>query len=396
MTRNQAEHIFKIDHRTMAENDLTNIGTVMSPTASMDDCSSTKSNYQRWITKLRGRPCFIWLISVVEVIVFLVELALNWSYTGTPIQIKPSFNPLIGPSTYVLIHIGARFGPCMYPIKDVIDEDLLRFPCPNYTGAVDQDSCSLNELCGFGGKNTPPNQWYRFFLAIFLHGGLVHLVVNIITQLVMGISVEKKIGSWRFALIYVVCGIFGNIVSANLAPAGSASVGCSGSLFGVIALFLLKLLFDWHKTSCSQLIFLIVGIVIDLGLGLLPLIDNFTHIGGFIMGCLLGLILSRSPPKFSLPVPTDRTFATTCQGKLQKFYHTHSRKWWLWCLFRAIILGLTIGLLVISLLNIYLWQVKCTWCQYINCIPIKDWCDTDQLTISDTINSTLTTLSLQP
>jgi hypothetical protein len=195
--------------------------------------------------------------------------------------------------------------------------------------------------------------------------------------LIIGISIEKKIGSWRFAIIYFISGIFGNIVSGNFAPNGSASVGCSGSLFGIIALFLLKLIFDWQKTSCGQFICIIVSIVIDIGLGLLPIIDNFAHIGGFIMGFLLGLAL------FPFPI--------TLQERLKKFFHNHRRKWWILYVLRFVVLGLAIGLLVLSLLNIYLWHVKCSWCQYINCLPINDWCDAGHLSTIDPTNSNFTT-----
>lgn len=310
---------------------------------------------------------FICLISIIEVMVFIVELGLNWSYTGSPIQIKPSVNPLIGPSAYVLIHIGAKFEPCIHEIEGITNDDQLRFPCPNYTGSIDQDSCDLIELCGFGGRNNPPNQWYRFILPIFLHGGLIHLIFNIVGQLILGIPVEKNIGSCRLAVIYFISGIFGNIISVNFAPSGSASVGSSGALFAILALFFLKLIFNWKKTSWCQFISFIISILIDLALGLLPMIDNFTHIAGFIMGCLLGVTLWKTPETIS--------------------EKPRSKKWYFWLIFRLLSLLLAIGLFLISILNIYRWNVKCHWCQYINCIPVNDWCEMDHL---KSINSTLT------
>jgi membrane associated rhomboid family serine protease len=265
----------------------------------------------------------------------------------------------------------------MYAIKEIADDSLLRFPCPNYTGSAEQDNCTLNELCGFGGVSSPPNQWYRFIIPIFLHGGLLHIFVNVLTQLIMGISVEKKMGSLRFAIIYFISGIFGNITSANFAPNGSASVGCSGSLLGIIALYLLKLIFDWKNTTFCQFICIIISIVIDLGLGLLPIIDNFAHIGGFIMGFLLGFALFQYP--------------TRSQERSKKFFRNRSRKWWILCVSRFIALGLGIVLFVLSLLNIYLWHLKCSWCQYINCLPVNGWCDADYLSTIDPRNSNHTT-----
>jgi membrane associated rhomboid family serine protease len=361
----------------------------------MDDYSSTTSdenNYcKRILNKLRGRPWFTWFISIVEIIVFIAELGKSWSLTGIPIQIKPSFNPLIGPSTYVLIHMGARFAPCMHTIKDITNDSFLRFPCPNYTGSIEQNFCTLNELCGFGGVSTPPNQWYRFIIPIFLHGGLIHVAVNIFTQLIIGVSMEKKIGSLRLAVIYFASGIFGNIVSDNLAPNGSASVGCSGSLFGIIALFLLNLLFDWHNTSCCQLICFIFGIIIDLGLGLLPLIDNFSHVAGFVMGFLLGLALLESPTRFRCQKEINRNLQPTHQGMFEKCFHNRPGKSGVWWVLRFVFLGTAILIFVLSILNIYLWKIECTWCQYIDCLPINGWCDAGHITTDDTMNSTLTT-----
>jgi membrane associated rhomboid family serine protease len=351
------------------------------PTTPSITSADQNSCCQKLLAKLRHWPWFIWFISIVEILVFIAELGQSWSLTGSPIQIKPSFNPLIGPSSYVLIYMGARFAPCMYAIKEITDDSFLRFPCPNYTGSADQDNCTLNELCGFGGVSSPPNQWYRFIIPIFLHGGLLHIFVNVFTQLIMGISIEKKIGSLKFAIIYFISGIFGNIVSGNFAPNGSASVGCSGSLFGIIALFLLNLILDWHNTSCGQFICFIICIVIDIGLGLLPIIDNFSHIGGFIMGFLLGLAL------FEFPARHRRQSEDNPQERSKKFFHIRLDKWWI---LRFVVLGIAIDLFVVLMLNIYLWGVRCTWCQYINCLPINDWCDIGHLNTMDTTNSTRT------
>lgn len=362
----------------------------------MDDYSfRTTSNqnncWKRIVIKLKEWPWFIWFISIVELIVFIAQLGVSWSLTGSPIQIKPSFNPLIGPSAYVSIYMGARFAPCMYAIKGFINDSFLLFPCPNYTGANDTDFCNLNELCGFGGVSSPPNQWYRFIIAIFLHGGFLHIAVNIAAQLVMGIPLERKIGSLRLAIIYFISGIFGNIFSGNFAPNGSTSVGCSGSLFGIIALYLLNLLFDWHNTSCCQLICFIIGIIVDLVLGLLPLIDNFSHVGGFIMGILLGLVLCASPDKFRHRKENPRDLSVGHHEQFKTYCCNRSKKWWIWCTIRLISLTIAIIILILSILNIYLWKLQCNWCQYIDCLPVNGWCESGHLENMDTITSTLIT-----
>src|SRR5262245_51355239 len=96
--------------------------------------------------------------------------------TGSPIMIHPSFNPMIGPSTYVQINMGARFVPCMRVTPNVQNATVpVQWPCPNTTTSdpnSPSNKCDLHELCGFGDlDNMHPNQWYRFILPMFLHAG---------------------------------------------------------------------------------------------------------------------------------------------------------------------------------------------------------------------------------
>lgn len=158
--------------------------------------------------------------------------------THSPIMIKPQFNPMIGPSTYVLINMGARFVPCMRSTKGVQDSQLsIDWPCPNTTSSNPSDpsmQCTLSQLCGFAGVPNPrvggsldeqpqPNQWFRFILPIFLHAGLIHIAFNLLLQLTMGRDMEKAIGPLRFALVYFSSGIFGFVMGGNFAASGIAS-----------------------------------------------------------------------------------------------------------------------------------------------------------------------------
>lgn len=153
--------------------------------------------------------------------------------TGTPIQTEPNFNPMIGPSPYVLINMGARFGPCMRNTEGVQDSELVQtWPCPNTT-STDAD-CQLSDLCGFGGVPNPrqggslddkpePNQWFRFILPIFLHAGLIHIAFNLLIQLTLGKEMELTVGWVRFILVYFSSGIFGFVLGGNYAGSGIAS-----------------------------------------------------------------------------------------------------------------------------------------------------------------------------
>ena len=167
---------------------------------------------------------------------------------------KPSFNPMVGPSPYVLIVMGARYVPCMHEIPELAN-NLWR--CPNTTTNLASDpnnQCTLGEACGFGAPHTNenPGQWFRFILPIFLHAGVIHIAFNMLLQLTIGREMEMAIGAIRYFLVYMSAGIFGFVMGGNYGGTNFASVGASGSLFGIIALTLLDLLYSWRGSQVAS------------------------------------------------------------------------------------------------------------------------------------------------
>ena len=182
------------------------------------------------------RPWFCYLMAVIQISVFIAELARNAVLTKTPIAIKPQFNPMIGPSVHVLINMGARFVPCMKTIDGITNNPITTYPCPDTTVAdTTKEGCTLAKWCGFGGANIPsdlggtapkggePDQWYRFITPIFLHAGLIHIAFNMLFQLKLGTDMEREIGHLRFAIVYFAAGIFGFVFGGNFAPNGQPS-----------------------------------------------------------------------------------------------------------------------------------------------------------------------------
>lgn len=321
--------------------------------------------------------------------------------TKSPIEIHPQFNPMIGPSPYVLINMGARYQPCMHNMHNVQDRAAgnISWPCPWATSNTGDDAkCTLSQLCGFGGVPEPhaggsitdhpyPNQWYRFIIPIFLHAGIIHIGFNMLLQMTLGRDMERSIGSVRFTLVYFSAGIFGFVLGGNFAATGIASTGCSGSLFGIMALTLLELLYTWRErqSPIKDLMFILVDVIISFVLGLLPGLDNFSHIGGFLMGLVLGICLLRSPnalrrrtgedePPYSSVGAPAATQDAASQGlrvfikQPAGFFKGRRAMWWLWWIVRALaLLGVLIGFIVL-LKNFYVWRTGCTWCKYLSCI----------------------------
>ena len=299
---------------------------------------------------------------------------------------------MIGPSTGVLINMGARYVPCMHNVFVIQSSTTpIDWPCPNAT--TDATDCTLSELCGFGGVPEPkyngdanqspaPNQWWRFFIPIFMHAGLIHIGFNLFLQLTVGREMEALIGPIRFFVVYMAAGIFGFVFGGNYAGTAIASTGASGSLFGIMALVLLDLVYSWRERShpVRELSFLLLEIIISFVLGLLiPFIDNFAHIGGFIVGLCLGVCLLHSPNALRRRIGPDSAYNTMQGGPAdhdhQPFYKNpvgffKGRKplWWAWWLVRAGALVLVIIAFIVLTTNFYKIGETCSWCKYLNCI----------------------------
>ncbi|KAK4103819.1 rhomboid-domain-containing protein [Parathielavia hyrcaniae] len=361
----------------------------------------------------RKIPFVVYFFTIVQVAVFIGEIVKNSMETGSPIMTQPSFNPMIGPSPYILVNMGARFVPCMHNVAGIQNANrTIPWPCPSsksLDSTLPENQCTLSDLCGFGGvpepaynPNTPltvkpaPNQWFRFIVPIFLHAGLIHIGFNMLLQLTLGRDMEKSIGSIRFFLVYMSAGIFGFVMGGNFAATGIASTGASGSLFGVIALTLLDLLYSWKDRAkpAKDLAFIILDVVISFVLGLLPGLDNFSHIGGFLMGLGLGVCLLHSPNSLrrrigddDAPYATERVSGGfAAQGTPPSFlknpvgfFKGRMPLWWAWWLIRAGALAAVTVVFILLLNNFYVTRATCGWCKYLSCLPVSNWCDIGNL-----------------
>jgi hypothetical protein len=203
-------------------------------------------------------------------------------------------------------------------------------------------------------------------------------------QLTLGRDMEKEIGPLRFALVYFSAGIFGFVLGGNYAADGITSVGASGSLFGILALTLLDLFYTWstRRSPIKDLLFILLDVAIAFVLGLLPGLDNFSHIGGFLMGLVLGICLLHSPQSLrerighdEPPYATVDTQPLAPTGQLSHFakqpmafFKGRKPLWWAWWLVRAG--GLVVAFIgfVLLLRNFYEWRNTCSWCKHLTCL----------------------------
>jgi len=314
---------------------------------------------------------------------------------------------MIGPSPYVLINMGSRYVPCMHSMKGIQDRTTggpISWPCPGSTNTT--DFCELHQLCGFNMQASQdpvypatitssniadypaPDQWFRFIVPIFLHAGIIHIGFNMLLQVTLGREIEMQIGSLRFFLVYFSSGIFGFVLGGNFAATGISSTGASGALFGILALTLLDLLYTWNdrKSPWKDFAFIMLDVVISFILGLLPGLDNFSHIGGFFMGLVLGICILHSPnalrkrinqdeppyapvAPYKASVPNGANSGTV--GFIKNpvgFFKGRKPAWWAWWLVRAGSLVFVFIVFILLLNNFYVHRKTCGWCKYLSCL----------------------------
>ncbi|OVA14143.1 Peptidase S54 [Macleaya cordata] len=140
------------------------------------------------------------------------------------------------------------------------------------------------------------HQGWRLVSCIWLHAGIIHLLANMLSLVFIGIRLEQQFGFIRIGIIYLLSGFGGSILS-TLFIRSNISVGASGALFGLLGAMLSELLTNWtiYTNKAAALFTLIFIIAINLAVGILPHVDNFAHIGGFLTGFLLGFVLLLRP-----------------------------------------------------------------------------------------------------
>ena len=131
---------------------------------------------------------------------------------------------------------------------------------------------------------------WRLVTSMFLHIGLIHLVVNMYSLLIIGKQLESFLGKWKFLIVYLGSGILGSLLSVVVHS--SISAGASGAIFGLLGSLLY---FGYHYRLYLGTVLktqVIPIIIINLLIGfMVPGIDNFAHIGGLVGGYLLTMIL---------------------------------------------------------------------------------------------------------
>lgn len=223
----------------------------------------------------------------------------------------------------------------------------------------------LDDLGAKDSAKIRAGEWWRFITAAFLHAGIIHIVLNLNMIWRLGGNIEQGFGWWRLAVIYLTSSISGNLLSAVFLPL-QISIGASGALFGLIGSLFGDFLHNYRLMEGSAfcyLLNLIVNAAFGLAIGLLPIVDNWAHLGGFVGGFLMGSIVLIDP---------HHNYG----------YQTKTKPWYSTVL--ILLSSVCIILWFIVLSWIFIWNSDpnriCSWCRYLDCIETPFWtCCTPQV-----------------
>jgi membrane associated rhomboid family serine protease len=152
----------------------------------------------------------------------------------------------------------------------------------------------------------PWHAYATLFTGMFLHGGWLHLLGNMIYLQVFGDDIEEALGRGRFLFFYLLCGLFAALAYvASNASSSEPMVGASGAISGVLAAYLMlkpcakvTVLLFWRPVRLQAM--WVIGLWV--GLQLFGIVAASTddevaysaHFGGLIAGAVLFLLLRPS------------------------------------------------------------------------------------------------------
>ncbi len=167
-------------------------------------------------------------------------------------------------------------------------------------------------------------QLYTLFTSMFVHANFVHILMNMIVFLLVGVPFEQRIGSTRFFVLYVATGIIGALFFTVFDPmVGIEStkmlVGASGAIFGILGSF--AALYPRDQVVMPLPVFIvlfirmpvIVATLVFAGMetlyvfsGIADGVAHLAHIGGLVSGIFLAVLIGKPPDITTKRLPLER------------------------------------------------------------------------------------------
>jgi len=142
---------------------------------------------------------------------------------------------------------------------------------------------------------------FTLVTSMFLHADFIHIGMNMLFLLITGDGCERAMGSSRFLVFYLACGVLSGLFHVYLNSTSSIpTIGASGAIFGVLAAFAILFPFRWLislfgliPVPIPAIIFAFLMVLIETAYaasGEVPNVAHTAHIGGFLAGVFLTLL----------------------------------------------------------------------------------------------------------
>ncbi len=152
-----------------------------------------------------------------------------------------------------------------------------------------------DELLEIGGNRRSEvinGEYWRLLTSVFIHGGIMHLSMNICGLIIGGCLLEDLIGSVKLIVTYTLCGLAASLASIYWHE-NTISVGASGAIFGLYGLILSFTIFKIYPDNMRKTSWILLGLYAGVSFlfGFSGGIDNAAHFGGLISGLGIGGLL---------------------------------------------------------------------------------------------------------
>jgi membrane associated rhomboid family serine protease len=134
-------------------------------------------------------------------------------------------------------------------------------------------------------------EWYRLFTAMFVHYGLLHLLLNMYALWILGRDLERTLGPLRFLGLYLLAGLGGNVAAYLFSAPNASTAGASTAVFGLMAavFVILKRL---NLSVAPILPVIVINVIFTFTIANISIAG---HLGGLAIGAIVAGILAYAP-----------------------------------------------------------------------------------------------------
>jgi membrane associated rhomboid family serine protease len=219
-----------------------------------------------------SRPVVVYGLILVNAVVWLLQLTMGDAFTmgfsTVPLEIT-SGNDLVG-------------------LKRVV---------------VDGQSIALRHYPG------PTPIYLTLLTSMFMHGSWMHIIGNMVYLWIFGDQIEDRLGRAKFLIFYLVCGLAAGLAQVLFQPKSIIpALGASGAIAGVLGAYLVRHSSNRVRVLVFGRVVVMPALIVLGGWILLQIVSQVSvvggagggvaymaHIGGFVAGMVLILLLDRGP-----------------------------------------------------------------------------------------------------